>query len=139
LFPLFKNCIELVENSFDIKKKLKMFCNDIFWIFFNIHLNIIVATLALGSWPRQGLAKVQPQMKPKNHISCSRECRRVTEWTHTLPSGLSLWELESRWTLESLEGDCKGQNSLDSKNLYTIEKLLELRCLKWTCMTHLGT
>jgi hypothetical protein len=38
----------------------------------------IVATLALGSRPRQGLARGWAKRKPKNHISCSRECKR--EW-----------------------------------------------------------
>jgi hypothetical protein len=37
-----------------------------------------------------------------------------------------------------LEGDCKDQNSLDWKISYTIKNILEHRCLKWACMTHLG-
>jgi hypothetical protein len=57
----------------------------------------------------------------------------------TLPSELPLWELESRWTLESSKGNYKGQNSLNWKVHYIIEKLLELRCLKWARMTHLST
>jgi hypothetical protein len=36
-----------------------------------------VATLALGSRPKQGLAKVQAKSEPENHISYSRECKRV--------------------------------------------------------------
>jgi hypothetical protein len=63
----------------------------------------------------------------------------VREWTLTLASGLPLGELESQWTLEFSEGDFKGQNSLDWKVLYIIEKLLKRRCLKWACMTHLST
>jgi hypothetical protein len=55
---------------------------------------------------------------------------KCEEWTHTLPSGLPLWELESRWTHESLEGDYKGQITLDWKVPYTIKKFLEFRCLK---------
>jgi hypothetical protein len=39
----------------------------------------IVATLTLGSWPRQGLAKVRAKTKPLSHISCSRECKRMWE------------------------------------------------------------
>jgi hypothetical protein len=61
------------------------------------------------------------------------------EWTPTLPSELSLWELESQWTPESSEGDCKNQNSLNWKVFYIIAKLLEYKCLKWAHMTHLGT
>jgi hypothetical protein len=37
----------------------------------------------------------------------------VRKWTPTLPSELTLWELESQWTFEFLEGDYKGQISLD--------------------------
>jgi len=38
---------------------------------------LCVATLALGSQPRQGLAKVRAKSEPGNHISCSRECKKV--------------------------------------------------------------
>jgi hypothetical protein len=63
----------------------------------------------------------------------------MREWTPTLPNELPLWELESWWTFESSKGDCRGQNSLDWKKIYIVEKLLERRCLKWACMTHLDT
>ncbi len=36
-----------------------------------------VATLALGSWPRQGLANVCAKRKPGSYISCSPKCKRV--------------------------------------------------------------
>jgi hypothetical protein len=62
----------------------------------------------------------------------------VKEWTFTLPSELPLWELESQWTPESLEGDCRGQNLLDWRVLYIVEKLLEFKHKKWARMTHLG-
>jgi len=55
---------------------------------------------------------------------------------HT-PRELPPWELESWCTIECLESDCKGQNSMDWKVLYTIGKLLKRRCLKWACTTHL--
>jgi hypothetical protein len=38
--------------------------------------------------------------------------KNVSKWTLTLPSELPLWELESQWTSEFLESDCKSQNSL---------------------------
>jgi hypothetical protein len=67
----------------------------------------------------------------------SRMQESVREWTPTFPNELPLWELESKWTPESSKGDCMGQNSLDWEVPYIIGKLLELRCLKWTHMTHL--
>jgi hypothetical protein len=63
----------------------------------------------------------------------------VKEWTFTLPNELPFWELESQWTPKTSEGNYKGQNSLDWRNIYIIVKLLELKCLKWARMTHLGT
>ncbi len=63
----------------------------------------------------------------------------MREWTHTLPSELPFWELESRWTPECSESNCRGQNILDWQGSYIIGKLLELRCLKWAHMTHLDT
>jgi hypothetical protein len=58
-------------------------------------------------------------------------------WTSILPSELSLWELNSGWTPESLKSDYMGQNPLDLIIPYIIGKLLELICLKWAHMTHL--
>jgi hypothetical protein len=64
--------------------------------------------------------------------------KNAKEWTHKLPSELSLWELESQWIPEPLDNDYNGQNSLNYEIFYIIEKLLECRCLKWARMTHLG-
>jgi len=46
--------------------------------------------------------------------------------------------MESRWTPETLESDCRGQNSMARGVLYIIEKLLERRCLKWARLAHLN-
>jgi len=63
----------------------------------------------------------------------------VREWTHTLPSGLSLWALKSLWNPEFSKSDLKAQNSLNWKLLYTIGKPLRCRCLKCVYMIHLST
>jgi len=61
----------------------------------------IVATLALGSRPRQGLARLQAKKEAQeSHIMLPGVWESVREWTLTLPSELPFWELESRWTLE---------------------------------------
>jgi hypothetical protein len=99
-----------------------------------------VATLALGSWPRQWLTRVHAKTKSGNHILCSREVQKsVREKTLTLSSEPSCWELESRWTPKFSKGDCRGQNPMDWRIIYIIEKLLKRRCLKWAHMTHLDT
>jgi len=59
----------------------------------------------------------------------------VREQTLTLPKELPLWELESQWTPECSESDCKGQNPMARKVLYIIRKLLKHRCLKWAHIT----
>jgi hypothetical protein len=92
-----------------------------------------VATLALGSWPRQGFAKVRAIFHAP---TSARECEGMNP---TLPNELPLWELKSRWTPKSSESDFRGQNPLDWKFIYIIENILELRCLKWALMMHLGT
>jgi hypothetical protein len=50
-------------------------------------------------------------------ITLSKVWESVREWTHTLPSGLPLWVLESIHSLECLKNNFKGQNS-------SIEELL---------------
>jgi hypothetical protein len=91
---------------------------------------IIVITLTLGSWPRQGLARLRAKREAReSHIMLLGVQKSVREWTLTLPSELPFWELESRWTPKFLKSDCKGQNPMDLRVHYTIEKLLEHRCL----------
>jgi len=50
---------------------------------------------------------------------------------------MNLHILESRWTPECSESDCKGQISMVGGVFHIIENLLRHRCLKWACMTHL--
>ncbi len=59
-------------------------CNNSLYILFDyiIYKFILtwapcVATLVLGSRPKQGLMKVRTKRAPKNHISCSWECKGV--------------------------------------------------------------
>jgi hypothetical protein len=46
--------------------------------------------------------------------------------------------MESRWTPETLESNCRGQTSISYRVLYTIGKLLKRRCLKWARIAHLN-
>jgi hypothetical protein len=117
----------------------------------------IVATLTLGSRPKlRGVARLRAKRKEAQE-SRQRHCKsagqeeareshhilpgvleNVREWTVTLPRQLPLWEMESRWTPETSESNCKGQTSMDCGVLYIIEKLLKRRCLKWARLTHLN-
>jgi hypothetical protein len=127
---------------------------------------MFVATLVLGSWPRQrglqgceprrspgikarkkkpgsqskGIARMRAKRTPESHITYSWECKKVwgsvREWTLTLPRQLPLWEMESQWTPETAESDLRGQNSMASGVFYIIGKLLKRRCLKWARIVH---
>jgi hypothetical protein len=59
--------------------------------------------------------------------------RKCENETHTPEIGT--WE--SSETPETLELDCRGQNTLHWGFLYIIEKLLKCRCRKWPHMVHL--
>jgi hypothetical protein len=107
------------------------------WNAFMYHM-VFVATLALGSQPRQRACKVASQEGSSGvTLHAPGSVKSVREWTFRLPMQLPLWEMESQWTPESSEGNCRGQNSMDRKVLYIIEKILELRCLKWARIAHL--
>jgi hypothetical protein len=45
--------------------------------------------------------------------------------------------MESQWTSKTLDSDCRGQTSMPYGVLYTIEKLLKRKCLKWARIAHL--
>jgi hypothetical protein len=96
-----------------------------------------VVTLALGLWPRQRFARLQAKKGAGSHTTYSWECGRIWGNEPSHPKGVPLWELEFRWTPEFLEGDCRGQNSMAWGIIYIIGNLLERRCLKWACITHL--
>jgi hypothetical protein len=99
-----------------------------------------VATLALGLRPRQGLTKMKAKRDTwESHFMFPGVQESAREWIGTLPSELPLWELESWWNPKFLERNFKGQNQLDLGLPYIIRNLLERKCLKWACMTHLDT
>ncbi len=92
---------------------------------------IICCNPSLGLATKARACKVASQeRKPGSE----RKCEGMNPH---IPRELPPWELESRCTVECLENDCKGQNSMDWKVIYTIAKLLKRRCLKWARMTHL--
>ncbi len=81
----------------------------------------------------------KPWMQPRSHIHSFEnvgECEGITD---ALPSGLALWELESRWIFKFLKNSLKGQNSLYWRLHYTIKNFLRFRCSKWARMIHLNT
>jgi hypothetical protein len=74
----------------------------------------LVATLTLGLWPRQGLARVRAKKEAwDSHLMLLGVYESVRKWILTLPSELLLWELEFRWSFKFLESDYRGQSSFD--------------------------
>jgi len=65
----------------------------------HIIVSIIVATLALGSQPRQGLAMVRAKNELGSNISCSRECKRM--WRNE-PSHSQVNSHFGSWSLNEL-------------------------------------
>jgi len=59
---------------------------------------MIITTLALGSWLKQGLAKAWAKREAwESQFTLLGVQKSVREWTFTLPNELPLWELESWW------------------------------------------
>jgi hypothetical protein len=98
----------------------------------------IVATLTLGSRPRQGFVRGRDKRETQEaHLILLGVQESVREWTFTLPRQLPLGELESWRTPESSGSDYKGQNPSVWKVFNIIGKLLKFKCLKWAHITHL--
>jgi hypothetical protein len=57
-------------------------------------------TLALGSRPRQGFARLRTKKEVGSRTTYSQECEKVWRNEPSHPKGVPLWELESRWTPE---------------------------------------
>jgi len=52
---------------------------------------IVVATLALGSRPRQGFTRLQAKREVGSHTKYSRECEKVWGNEPSYPKGVPLW------------------------------------------------
>jgi hypothetical protein len=77
-------------------------------------------------------------MRTLTFSSGGGKCRNLTlreceDETHTPEMGT--WE--SSGTPETLEFDCRSQNTLHWGVLYIMGKLSTCRCRKWACMGHL--
>jgi hypothetical protein len=97
-----------------------------------------VATLTLGSRPRQGVTRLQAKRETWESLHMLLGVQRVwrNEPSHSeVNSHVGSWSPE--WTLKSSERDCRGQNSLPQTILCVIKNLLKCKCLKWARIAHL--
>ncbi len=90
------NFILLVHNNLNLFFEFEDLLLDL-CLHQTLQTILVVTTLTLGSWPRQGLAKVRAKSEPGSHISCSQECKRMwrnephtPKWTPTLGVGGSM-------------------------------------------------
>ncbi len=98
----------------------------------------IVATLTLGSWTRQGVARLQAKRETRESCHMLQRVQRVwgNEPSHSqVNSHVGSWS--PKRTHEFSERNYKGQNSLPIRVLYIIETILKHRCLKWARIVHL--
>ncbi len=76
-------------------------------------------TLTLGSQPKQRHGKMHDKSAIWESHSHCQECGKVREWAQTFPSGFSLRELESQWTLEFSKNNLKRSKFIRlKKSLY---------------------
>jgi hypothetical protein len=101
-------------------------------------LIITVATLALGSRPKQGVGRLWAKKETRESLHMLLGVQKVwgNEPSHSqVNSHVGNWS--PKMTLESLERNYRGQNSLPWSNIYIIENLLKRRYLKWARIAHL--
>jgi hypothetical protein len=100
---------------------------------------VFVATLTLGSQPRQGVGRWRAKRKTWESLHMPPGVQRA--WGHE-PSQSQVNSHVGSWSLERTskfsERDFKGQNSLPWGVLYITGNLLKSRCLKWACIVHLN-
>jgi hypothetical protein len=109
--------------------------------FLSNHLNgktRSVTTLALGSQPRQGVARLRAKRETRESFHMLPRVQRVwgNEPSHSqVNSHVGSWSPER--TPEFSKCDRKCQNSLAWGVLYINGNLLKRRCLKWARIAHL--
>jgi hypothetical protein len=97
-----------------------------------------VATLTLGSRPRQGVGRWRAKRKTResHHMLPGVQTVWGHEPSHSqVNSHVGSWNPER--TPEFSGRDCRGQNSLPRGVLCNIGKILKRRCLKWARIAHL--
>jgi hypothetical protein len=109
------------------------------WVYWRIwSIMVFVVTLALGSWPRQGVARLRAKRKTwePHHMLLGVQKVWGNEPSHSqVNSHVGSWS--PKWSPKSLERDCMGLNPFPWRVIYIIGKLLKCRCLKWARIAHL--
>ncbi len=96
--------------------------------------NLVVVTVALGLQLKQGVKRLQAKKKTRESLHMLLGVQKV--WGNE-PSHSQVNSHLASWIPKSSKHDCRGQNPSSWKVIYTIGKLLKLRCLKWARIAHL--
>jgi hypothetical protein len=110
-------------------------CSPCSWCYY---CQFSVATLVLGSRPRQGVARLWAKRETRESLHMLPGVQKVwgNEPSHSqMNSHVGSWSLER--TREFSEHDCRCQNSSSRSVFYIIGKLLKCTCLKWAHIAHL--
>ncbi len=124
---IFRGCIHNwgTKNEWLIFKRLQMTTLDFYLSYYrNPSLGLATKTRA-----HKGAGQ---KWSPGVTFHAPRSVGECEGMNFTLPSEFPLWELDFRWTFNSLEGDCKGQNSLDWRVIYIMGKPWKYMFIKWT-------
>ncbi len=112
---------------------------EIFWM--HLIQLWIVATLALGLRPRQGVARLRAKRKTwESHhmlLRVPKSVKSLREWTLTLLNELPCWELESQMDSWIFRTWLQGSKPIALKSYLYHWKLLKRKCLKWARIAHL--
>jgi hypothetical protein len=101
-------------------------------------ITLCVATLTLGSRPRQGVARLRAKKKTResHHMLLGVQRMWGNEPLHSqMNSHVGSWS--PKWISKSSKCNCRGQNPSVRRDFYIIAKLLKHRCLKWARIAHL--
>jgi hypothetical protein len=77
---------------------------------------LVVTTLALGSRPRQGFAKVRAKNELGSHISCSQECKKVWRNEPHTPKWAPILGVEVPMDFRIFRGWLQGSKLIGLKN-----------------------
>jgi hypothetical protein len=84
---------------------------------FDPFIRDLVATLALGLWPRQGLARLWAKKEDRElHLMLMRVQKSVREWTLTLPSEIPILRVEVPMNSWIFRGRLQGSKPIGLKS-----------------------
>jgi hypothetical protein len=103
-----------------------------FWVFF-------VATLALGSRLRQGVARWRAKWETREHSTCSRECKEckgmnphAPKWTPMLGVGVSKGLLNLQSAISGVKSPCLEEFFISLKRSWSVDVQNGLAWAIWT-------